>query len=97
MSDAETPGWGLCMGGSLHTDDGKPAASVFLRRITVFNKLTNKQCAMLLVFIVGILAVPAMMLVMWAIEALMGGALMALIIVGVAAYIGITVLIEELS
>lgn len=25
--NAETPGWGLCMGGSLHTDDGKPAAS----------------------------------------------------------------------
>ena len=54
MSNAETPGWGLCMGGSLHTDDGKPATSVFRRRITVFSKLTNKQCAILLAAVFGL-------------------------------------------
>lgn len=30
--NAETPGWGLCMGGSLHTDDGKPSAFNHLRK-----------------------------------------------------------------
>ena len=46
---------GLRMGGSLRTDDGKPATSVFRRRITVFDRLTNKQCAMLLALIAGML------------------------------------------
>jgi hypothetical protein len=49
------------MGGSLHTDDGKPAASVFLRRITMFNKLSDKQCFQLLACLACILAVPAIL------------------------------------
>ena len=55
MFYAEIPYRDMCMGGSLHTDDGKPATSVFRRRITVFDKLTNKQCAMLLALIAGVL------------------------------------------
>ena len=54
MFYAEIPYRDMCMGGSLHTDDGKPATSVFRRRITMFSKLTNKQCAMLLAAVFGL-------------------------------------------
>lgn len=41
--NAETPGWGLCMGGSLHTDDGKPAYIRITMHLEVQNEQVHRQ------------------------------------------------------
>jgi hypothetical protein len=82
------------MGGSLRTDDGKPATSVFLRRITMFDRLSDKQCFQLLVFIVGMLAVPVL-LGSWAIaEWFFGEELLGLISLSFLGYMAYRVFQE---
>jgi hypothetical protein len=46
------------------------------RIITMFNKLTDKQCAMLLAVLVGIFGLPALLLALNIVEWLLGEALM---------------------
>jgi hypothetical protein len=82
------------MGGSLRTDDGKPAASVFQRRITMFDRLSDKQCFQLLVFVAGILAVPTLLGAWAIIEWFFGEELLGMVSLGFLGYMSYRVFQE---